>query len=144
MGKDCNLKLNWRILYEESHAHALRRTELKNWDTDFPQTADLQKMGLISSSVNIQQESLPILQPINLPPGLWLDFPIFAFLVHKSTPNPYSSLQHEFPKLQFLHYSQINSISGPLSLPQFTSFFRLTYVSHIRHFPNLCHLGLNW
>ena len=40
-----------------------------------------------------------------------------------------SLLQHAFLRLQFLCYSWMNSISGNLSLPLFTSLFRLTEAS---------------
>lgn len=81
--------------------------------------------------MHICQESLPILKPMNSLLGFWLDFPLFALLAQKYSPPQTlnrlacSLLQPVLPELQFLCYSQINSISGHLSLPWFTSLSRL-------------------
>lgn len=95
---------------EESHAHPLRRTELKNSDW-FSINAWLTEAW----PANIGQGSLLVLQPMNLF-RLWLDFSLCT-LCKSSLPQAL--------KLQFFCHSQINSVSGHLSLPQLTSLLRL-------------------
>lgn len=94
------------------------------------------RLKLIHWPMNIGQESLFILQPMNLLLEFLLDLPHCARLAYKhSLPQALhrllcSLLQHQFPKLQFFCYSWINSISGHLNLPQFTSLFKLTHLSN--------------
>ena len=47
-----------------------------------------------------------------------------------------SLIWHAFSKLRFLCYSQINSISGHFSLPQFTFLFRFTVFCFLEDEPN--------
>lgn len=58
----------------------------------------------------------------------WTSLPLMPCPEIQPTPDPQqmacSSLQPVFPELQFFGYSQINSISGRLSLPWFTSLSR--------------------
>lgn len=61
--------------------------------------------------MNVCQESLPILTPVNLLLGLWLDFTIFALLAHKNSPPQILDgltcivTQFTCPELQSLSYS---------------------------------------
>ena len=80
---------------------------------------------LISWPMNVCQESFWILQPVDLLLQVWLGFPLLHSLpLNIDWPNRLiCSLVHFVcPELQFLCYSQINSISGHLNLLQFTSF----------------------
>lgn len=101
----------------ECHICFLRGIELKNWQDDFHKCLLYRRLRLISQPTDLHQESLPILGPMNLLLGLWLDFHLFLFFAHK-----YSLQARRLAcSLQFLCYFQINSISGHLSLFQFTS-----------------------
>lgn len=69
------------------------------------------RSSLISQSMNIHQESLPILKSMNLLLALWLYCPLSVLLAHMhslpQTPKRLACklLQHVFPKLQFLFCS---------------------------------------
>lgn len=117
-----------------THACTLERMELEDWDW-FPLNAWCIKVWRFTSwPMNMCQESVPILNPMNSLFGLWMDFPHFVLLAYKSslpqtlTGLTCSWLKHAFPKLQSQDYSQINSNSGHLNLPLCTSLFRLTVV----------------
>ena len=43
------------------------------------------RQKLIPQTMNIHQESLPILKPMNLLLGFWLDSPLFALFDHKNS-----------------------------------------------------------
>lgn len=75
------------------------------------------------------QESVPILKPVNLLLELWLDLLLLpSLLVNTAQSKPSTDLLELAAAcvslMLFLCRSRINSISGHLSLPQFTSSFR--------------------
>lgn len=122
--KDFNLK--WNRRKEESHTCTLRKSKLGDWETDPQKCLIYRGSKLISTPASICQGSLPTLEPMSSLCGPWVS--PFVLLAYKSSPPftltglSYSSLQFACPQLQFLCYSQVNSNSGNLSLPQFTSF----------------------
>lgn len=123
--------MKWRI----SHRHPQKNKALKLWEAAFPCMPNLQKTKTYVLTSE-WQESLPILKPVSLLRGLWLDFPSSCSLPvdidhPKLSSDSCGLLQHEFPELQFLRYSKINSISGHWSLPQFTSLFNSTWESDL-------------
>lgn len=77
---------------------------------------DLEKLELTSSPMNTHQESLLIPKPMNLLLGLWLDFPLFAFLVHEhSPPQTFNGLTSSLLYFAF-HELQL------LAIPKWTQF----------------------
>ena len=81
--------------------------------------------------MNIHKESFPHSQSMNVLIGLWGTSPSLDSFHKKYSPCqtlsrlPCSLLWFAFSELQFLCYSQINSIDGNSSLHQFTSLFRM-------------------
>lgn len=76
--KDFNLKWNQKIWKGEPQACALRKTKLKNSETDFPQMPVLQKIEIYLVCNEHPPRTPPILKPVNLQLGLWLDAPTCA------------------------------------------------------------------
>lgn len=82
----------------------------------------------------LTNEHLPRSSPhlqANKPTAGTLDFHLLNSLpINTACPNPESTCMQLtttcFSRTGFFHYSQINTISGTSSLPQFTSLFRLT------------------
>lgn len=115
----------------ESHTCTFRKIKLKNWETVFHKCPTDKKSELVSWAMSIHKESFPHSQSMNVLIGLWLDFPLFGLFPQKYSPCQTLSrltcslLWLAFSKLQFLCYSQINSIAGNPSLPQFPSLFRM-------------------
>ena len=105
--KNFHLKWNQRPWNGESHACTLRRMELRTERLIAHKRLIYWRLRIISWVMNICWKSLPILKPMNLLLGLWLDFLLFALLAHNKnppqTPNwlVWSLSQHVFPKLLF-------------------------------------------
>lgn len=104
---------------------------------------DLRTEKLISLKFLIYRKLKLLSWPMNLSPSSsqwtyfldsgWISQPLHSLQIKTARPKlsgglTCSLLHHAYPELQFLYYSWINSISGNSSLPQFTSFFRLTVV----------------
>lgn len=71
----------------ESHACFLRR-RLKPRDNESHRNLIYGRLALTSWPVSICQESLHILKSVNVLPGLWLDFPLFALCpINGALPN---------------------------------------------------------
>lgn len=99
---------------------------------------DVQKMEFSL----LTNEELPRISPhphaFELTAWTLAELPPLAVLAHKYSPSQilnlsypklaYSLVEHTFPKLEFLCFCQINSISGNKSFPQFSSLFRLTEI----------------
>ena len=88
----------------ESHACALQKNrteEMRDW---LPINVWLTKNRIISRPMNICQESLAILKPMNLLLELWLGAPLFVLLAHKwSSPQPFNG-----HACSLLHFTIVN------------------------------------
>lgn len=81
--KNLSLKWIWRIWNGESHVWALRRMELKSWETDFLLYAWFIEDWDSSPDQWKPSKNLPLLTTANLLLGFWLDFLPLAFLADK-------------------------------------------------------------
>lgn len=128
-----NFNLKWNKGYEiKNFTHALSEEwNLKTEKLISHKCSIYRQPRLISWPMNILQDISPHPQVNELTTRTLADPPLLC------TPCPWIKstqtikglacklIKHAFPKLQFLCYSQINSISGNLSSSQFTFLFRL-------------------
>lgn len=121
--KDLNLKWNWRIGNIESHPFPLKQRD------QVPSIADLGKTGSFLLTNKHRPSTSPYPQANELTANTLAGLPLLCTPCPwiQPTPNPQQTELDAVSiyKLQFLCYSQINALSGHLSLPQFISLFKL-------------------